>query len=259
MMHPFFSVNRFSLLIAQHWAENKKRYALSILAIAGLLIAWFICGMLIEDENPMSGGAQEMIFFLMLFATGTFYAGYYFRDLSSRDKGSNFMLVPASVFEKFLCALLYTVVLFFLSYTVIFYLVDLCMVSLSNNIHNVKETGNATVANIFETVLIRFRDESTVRSLFLFFVIQSLFLLGSVYFRKYTFLKTAVIGFALFFVIFCVLYFFYGRHWHEDNDNGRYLHLFPEWAEQPFRLIVMYLATPLIWIITYYRLKAKQV
>ena len=123
-MNQFFSFKRFSLLVMKHWADNRKRYGLSALAFIGLLITWFVFTMLTGmDDYPMGKAAQQITFFLSLFAVGTFYASQYFRDLGSRSKGINFLLVPASVFEKLLCSVLYTVVLFFVVFVTAFYLV----------------------------------------------------------------------------------------------------------------------------------------
>src|SRR5688572_24965211 len=117
-MNQLFSFNRFKLLVLKHWAENKKRYGLSLLAYTGLLIAWFVFFIFVpEEEGPMDKHLQQGAFFLSLFGAGTFYASQYFSDLGSRAKASNFLLVPASTFEKFLCSLLYTVVLFFVIFT----------------------------------------------------------------------------------------------------------------------------------------------
>ena len=85
--------------------------------------------------------AQQITFFLSLFAVGTFYASQYFRDLGSRSKGINFLLVPASVFEKLLCSVLYTVVLFFVVFVAAFYLVDILMVAIANTLRNGGKAG----------------------------------------------------------------------------------------------------------------------
>src|SRR5687767_7415314 len=106
-MNQFFSFNRFKLLVLKHWADNKKRYGLSVLAFIGLLITWFVFTILTGlDDKSMGKAAQQITFFLSLFAVGTFYASQYFHELGSRARGINFLLVPASAFEKLLCSIL---------------------------------------------------------------------------------------------------------------------------------------------------------
>ena len=71
-MNQFFNFKRFQLLVFKHWADNKKRYTLSMLAFVGLLITWFVFTMLTIEDNPMSRMIQQVTFFISLFAVGTF-------------------------------------------------------------------------------------------------------------------------------------------------------------------------------------------
>ncbi len=273
-MNQFFSFNRFRLLVLKHWADNKKRYGLSVIAFIGLLIAWFVLFMLTDSERPMSKDLQQVTFFLSLFALGTFYASQYFHDLGSRAKGINFLLVPASTFEKLLCSLLYTVVVFIVVFTAAFYLVDIALVAISKSFAGANEAADKiTVVNMFKINLLQFNKDSTVNFLLIFFSVQSVFLLGSVYFEKYSFIKTIIAGFIACFVLFCLLYFFnelvlpkggYHRGFltsyrvHVDGINDRLIQV-PGWIGEVFRYMVMYATAPFLWIVTYYRLKEKQV
>jgi hypothetical protein len=274
-MNQFFSLKRFTLLVLKHWADNKKRYGLSVLAFIGLLITWFVFTILVGfDDKPMGRGVQQVTFFLSLFGVGTFYASQYFADLGSRAKGINFLLVPASAFEKLLCSLLYTVVVFFVVFTSAFYLVDILMVSIANSLPGAEKLNEKTnVINVFKVILLRFNMDSTINFLLFFFSVQSAFLLGSVYFEKYSFIKTIISGFVAGFILFCMMYFFYehllprGDFYrgfltsylvHVDGINDRLVQV-PAWIGEVFRFMIMYAIAPFLWIVTYYRLKEKQV
>lgn len=274
-MNQFFSFRRFSLLVLKHWADNRKRYGLSALAFIGLLITWFVFTMLTEmDPKPMGRGAQQVTFFLSLFAVGTFYASQYFRDLGSRSKGINFLLVPASAFEKLLCSILYTVVLFFVVFVAAYYLVDVLMVAIANSLPLDNATGEkASVINVFKITLVRFNRDSTINFLLFFFSVQSVFLLGSVYFEKYSFIKTIIAGFVGGFLLFCLMYFFTQKllpdggypsgfltayRVHVDGINDHLVQV-PRWIGEVFRFLMMYSIAPFFWIVTYFRLKEKQV
>jgi hypothetical protein len=272
-MNQFFSFKRFTLLVLKHWADNKKRYGLSVLAFIGLLITWFVFTLLVEPDIRMPKDVQQITYFFSLFVVGTFYASQYFSDLGSRSKGINFLLVPASAFEKLLCSLLYTVVLFFVVFTTIFYIVDSLMVAISSNLPGNNEVnGKPTVVNVFKIIILRFNRDSTINFLLLYFSVQSVFLLGSVFFEKYSFIKTIISGFIAGFILFCLMYFF-----NELMPDGEYPHGFltayrvsveggddhlvqvPRWIGEVFRFLVMYAVAPFFWIVTYYRLKEKQV
>lgn len=270
-MNQFFSFKRFSLLVLKHWADNKKRYGLSLLAFIGLLITWFVFTMLTRfDEVPMGTPVQYVTFFLALFGVGSFYASQYFRDLGSRAKGINFLLVPASAFEKLLCSLLYSVLLFFVVFTACYYLVDVLMVAIAKTFPGNKKPA---VVNVFEIILLRFNRDSTINFLLFFFSVQSVFLLGSVYFEKYSFIKTIICGFVAGFILFCFMYFFneqllpdgdYPKGFltsyrvRVDGVNDKLVEV-PRWIGEVFRFLIMYAVAPFFWIVTYYRLKEKQV
>lgn len=270
-MNQFFSFKRFALLVLKHGADNKKRYGLSVLAFIGLLITWFVFTILTEfEDQPMGRTVQQVTFFLALFAVGTFYASQYFGDLGSKSKGINFMLVPASAFEKLLCSLLYSVVLFFTVFTISYYLVDLLMVAIANSLPKGAKTE---VVNVFKIIIVRFNKDSTINFLLFFFSVQSVFLLGSVYFEKYSFIKTIICGFVACFILFNLMFFFNEQLLPEGDYPRGFLtayrvyvegandHLVqvPRWIGEVFRFLIMYAVAPFFWIVTYYRLKEKQV
>ncbi len=274
-MNQFFSFTRFSLLVVKHWADNKKRYGLSVLAFIGLLITWFVfTGLTGFDNIPMGKAVQQITFFFSLFAVGTFYASQYFADLGSRAKGIKFLLVPASAFEKLLCSLLYTVLLFFVVFTTSFYLVDVLMVAIANTFPASSAwAAKPTVVNVFKIIIVKFNTDSTINFLLFFFSVQSAFLLGSIYFEKYSFIKTIIIGFVAGFILFCLMYFFnelllpngdYPSGFfttyrvHIDGVNDHLIQV-PRWIGEVFRFLVMYAVAPFLWVVTYYRLKEKQV
>jgi hypothetical protein len=252
-MNQFFSAKRFGSLVAKHWVDHKKRYGLSVLAFAGLLASWFVLTMFIGDEQDMSEDLQTGTYYFSLFIVGCFYASLYFTDLGWRAKAINFLLVPASSFEKFLCSLLYTVVLFFWVFTAVFYAVDSLMVLLYNSISGT--ASKASVVNVFLPKLIKFQDGSALPFLLFFFSIQSIFLLGSVHFKKYSFIKTIISGFAVFFLIFCLAFLFHKLVDPQDDVLPSKPSMVLQWTV----ILVMYGIAPLFWTVAYRRFKAKQV
>lgn len=272
-MNQFFSFKRFYLLVLNHWAENKRRYGLSIVAILGILIAWFVLAILVDSEDAMVKEIQHVTFFMFLFTIGAFYSSQYFRELGSREKGSNFLLLPASTFEKVLCSLLYSVFLFFAVFTLLFYIADTLMVGVANMLPEEGRPRKIEVANVFRVNLFSGNSAFTFNLLLFYFSIQAAFLLGSVYFHKYRFVKTIITGFAFGFFIFCLLYFLYvqllprGEYFEGGLTNYRvyvdgvndYLVSLPKWIGEIMKYMVMYAIAPFFWLVTYFRLKEKQV
>jgi hypothetical protein len=251
-MNQFFDIKRFSLLVSKHWADNKKRYALSVLAYLGLLMAWFVFTTVMGDDMRMSRDVQIGTYFFSLFVMGTLYASQYYRHLGSRAKGINFLLVPASTFEKFLCSLLYTVLLFFVVLTAAFYAIDFLMVTLSNAfIDTASASRKAIVTNVFELDLLDAHDSVSINSLLFFFALQATFLLGSVYFNKYNFLKTIICLFILFLAIAGFIILFHDKIFPDDRVPG--------WMLQLLANVIKYVIAPVLWIFSYISLKRKQV
>ena len=249
-MSQFFSLKRFRLLVLKHWTDNRRRYTLSVLAFIGLLTAWFALSLLMpEDQVPMSQDVQQTTFFFLLFVTGTFYASQYFRDLSSRTKAGNFLLIPASSFEKLLCGILYSAILFPLVFIAAFYLADSLMVALANAVYH--GGAKTKVISIFSVDFFRFNNHRTLNFLLFFISVQSLFLLGSVYFSKYNFIKTIISGFIIWMMCMGVMLALHT--WVKPLDDG----LVDDEITVAITVLV-YIIGPLLWWAAYYRLKAKQ-
>ncbi len=279
-MQPTFSFDRFTLLLKKHWAENKKRYILSALAFIGLLVIWFLFVMLTDDFHPMAEGLQEVTFIFSLFIIGSFYASQIFRELGSRARGINYLMVPASAMEKLLCSLLYGIILFFVVFTVAFYLADGLMVLIANAMHPsynklTPEGGQlkASLVNMFPFSGPGQKASSNAYILLLFLVIQSFFILGSVYFEKYSFIKTAISMFVTMLVFFVLLYVLNeglmpDGSFHENLSSYRVfgpestdekLVQLPGWVGPALRGLFMYGLAPFFWVVTYFRLREKQV
>ena len=253
-MNQFFDFDRFALLVAKHWTENKKRYLLSLLAFTGLLTGCFVISLVFQDDNMMEQEFQQTVYFFFLFTVGTFYASQYFRDLGSKTRGSNFLMTPASSFEKFLCGLLFVIILFFVVFTSVFYLVDTLMVNLANSLYNEANHREVEVVNIFHVALIEITESSEINLLLFYFAVQSAFLLGSAAFRKYSFIKT-IIGLFLTWMFFALLTYFIYRQNAPDMDAPD----LPGSYTQMLKVLTMYVIAPVLWLLTYSRLKNKQV
>ena len=277
-MNQTFSFQRFSLLVTKHWAENRKRYLLSIVAFISLIFVWFLFIMLTDDTHPLAKGLQEVTFFFTLFLVGPLFAIQYFNELSSKTKGTNFLMVPASVLEKLLCSVLYTVVLFLVVFIVAFYVVDFLAVLTANVFHpsyngmqsNESKVLQASVTNVFNIRSGGSNPQNiSFQILLIFWAVQSAALLGSIYFPKYSYIKTAI-SLALLFLLVAFLevkvlmsfmpdgnYHGTGFKIYADGE-GKLVQLSP-WVKR-FLEILLFCAFPIIfWVTTYFRLKEKEV
>lgn len=285
-MNQVFDFSRFRLLVGRHWVENKQRYLLSLGAIAGLLLLWFIFLFLMQQRaEAVAVQIQIGTYYFVLFFTGSLYASTIFSSLGSKGKGINYLSTPASHLEKLLVAILYVVVLFFISYTIIFYIVDFITLQIFNPIAKsnfVPIDANhhyywTPMANVFKTE--EFLGKN-VHPLFMwyillaFFAVQSAFMAGSVFFGKFSFIKTFILllafGLAYWLSIFLTATtvmpkgdFFdeallYYRIQKFDGSEDLLVKT-PAWLIYIGKYLLQYGFPPLFWLASYFRLKEKEI
>jgi hypothetical protein len=275
-MNQTFSFQRFSLLVAKNWAENKKRYLLSLVAYISLVFVWYVFVMLTDESHPMAKNLQEVTFLFSLLLVGPFFASQFFSELGSKTKATSYLMVPASNLEKLLCSILYVTVLFLILFIAAFYFVDFIAVLIANAFHpsyNDVTTVNgvhikAQAVNIFKVG----KPSDNVAFYFLtaFFAVQSVALLGSVYFQKYGYIKTVISltlillisSFLVFEVMGSILpspAFFSGVEYRIfDGEKMKIVEL-PKWSQKLVEYLLFFGFTIVFWVATYFRLKEKEV
>lgn len=203
-MSNAFSLKRVGLLIAGHWAENRRRYLLSALALTGAMGA-LVCLKIVNEEDPDIAPHVQMISYaIVLILVGNVFSSQYFSDLGSRPKAINYLLTPASHLEKLVTALFYTVVVALVVTTVAFYIVDVLAVATVNMMDS--STKPSQVINVFGYKSSN-SDAAGAGIIATFLCVQSVYLLGSVYFNKYRYALTAVSG--LLIILFVGLFIQY--------------------------------------------------
>lgn len=270
-----FSFQRWSLLVGKHWVENRKRYLLSTIAIFALLIFYFTFNLLAHDTDPMDRSVQIVGYFLGLFGIGCLFAGQFFSPLGSKSKGAYYILTPASALEKLLTALFYVVVIFFTVYTAVYYLANVIMIAIANNLHPFYATSAVKTVpiNVFYEYNWGLGDANLMYFFLLaFFAVQSAFLLGSIYFNQYGIVKTAIV----LFVGFLLLAFLEGYLLHKflpdgDHQEGlaeyvSYVNSKPDkvvklspMVDQVIFFLGKFAIAPFLWLVTYFRLTEKEI
>lgn len=269
--------------MSRHWAENRRRYLLALPAMGGLLTAWYFFLLIMNGYRPLNNILQYMAYYFGLYIVGCLYASTLFSELGSKAECINYLSVPASQLEKLLCSLFFGVLLFFIAFNLIYYAVDIPMVHLAKRLSGERygngiQTGGSIMAgaapiwNVFAETDPVFHIGKYHVLLLGFFAIQSAFILGSVYFTRYAFLKTIVsvlfcsLGVSLFLtkVIVGNLPRGWGLdnifEWKQYSDTARFSVVrLPFWVEYSLILLTQYSIPFIFWWITYYRLKEKEV
>jgi hypothetical protein len=281
-MNQVFDMKRFTMLVAKHWSENSKKYTLGVIAMAGLLIFWYAFVMLLDNSGIIHESMQAATYFVGLTLAGCFYGSILFSDLGSGPKAMNYLIFPASHLEKLLVGLLYAIVFFFIAYTVVFYLVDIPMVKIGNSIAETyyQKTTYREPAGIVNVFWKSFgQDNEKAPNPFFIIIlayvaVQSAYILGSIYFTKFSFIKTTI-SLLLFSLIISL---FVGKVLNPMlPDRGYYTGLtsfrvlgterfdgpfstvsLPTWVDNILWFLLKYAFAPLLWIVTYFRFKEKE-
>jgi len=280
-MNQVFDFTRFRLLVTRHWMENRQRYLLSLGAIAGLLILWFVFVFLMEKgSSAPREDFQFGTYYFALFISGSLFASSLFAPLSSKGKGINYLSIPASHLEKLLVAILYGFVIFFICFTLVFYAVDLLMLQIMNPIAagNFKPYDPDNVFKPEPLVNVFTLEEKPVDGtpvvvylLMSYFAVQSAFMAGSVFFKKFSFIKTVlaalVIGFAYWLVMYIILLSLLPDggfrneltgFWVRTEDDMAVVKV-PHWMITACKVFFVYCIPPFLWLASWHRLKEKEI
>jgi hypothetical protein len=249
-MNQYFNLTRFGRLLRKHTVENFNSYALGAGVLLGGMLA--VMGFLAYVGGGLSHDQQEILFALFLIAAGTFFATTVLAEFGTGSRAALALMLPASQFEKYLVAWVFSLPVFLLLFVADFYLVDWLIISLSS--------APDIVANVFTTEVM-----SSLVGIFL--VVHGVALLGSISFRRQQFIKT---GFALFAVVVGLIVINYQvlsamvgpelrmslPFTNVNLNNGPSVSLSEAQSRQ--LLLPLLALVPLLWAAAYARLTEKQ-
>jgi len=259
-----FSFRRLQLLVRKQWLENRRFYMLSFTTIAilvalSILLFWFLPGGSEYEEGEL------MIFYLVgLFVINSIFASMAFQALGNKEKGQYVLTLPATHGEKLINALLFSMLFFPVVYSAIFWVLESIAVQLvmlkGAKIHRFTDFAN---------------PHNVIIVLAIYLAVTSLFLLGSVYFKRYAFIKTVIVSAAIF-SLYAYLINVLGKSLVPDgfrwefqkvfnyNPLGKnspvyYEYSLDRWAEAGTLFLVKYIWAPFFWFVTWFRLKEKEI
>jgi hypothetical protein len=264
-MNNHFSFNRFGLLVRKQWGEHARLYGLGMIAISGLLsLVFFLWVIGHGDDNHFDQSNFYLFGVIGFFISGSIFASIQFSSLAQKDKALQWLSTPATHFEKLACSVFFSLIVFNLFYVLCFLLIK----TLGFYILGLDASREITGIDW---------DRDNAKTVFRYaglgyIAIQSIYLLGSVYFSRYSFIKTTIAGLIIFvaFLLFInnVLRpaFLHGgnlwsfasfRTWQEQE--GEKLYSLPGWIEHTMKFIAYYAWAPVCWTVTLFRLKEKEV
>jgi hypothetical protein len=169
-----FSGNRIYLL-QRHALRMHQNRLLVVAAAAGLLVLLLLS---LSAAGHAGDRVHQRLYPLMLFATGFILTGQAFRELRDPQSAMAWMLLPAGTFEKWFSRLFLTGAGYAVAFTMAW-----CLITVLADIIN---------RSLFSLACPWFWpfQPMVVVSIGLYTVLQSLFFVGAIYFRRLAFIKT---------------------------------------------------------------------
>jgi hypothetical protein len=201
---------------------------------------------------------QTFLFFTILLLAGTIFTSSVFADLGEKKKAIAWLVLPASHFEKYLTAWIYSFLLFTIVYTVIFYLA----IFIAVNIQHV-DGHPQIIINVF--------DKQILQMYLVYVFLHSIAFFGAIYFEKLHFIKTAFVFFIFIAIMIMLnkglLSALLGRTVDASPpfgnlrfaDSGQTVDIEMASQNSPYLLYLLIILAFIFWAAAFFRLKEKQV
>ncbi|MRG48842.1 hypothetical protein GFS24_27275 [Chitinophaga sp. SYP-B3965] len=175
-----FSFARFSYLFKLQLAANRKLYLLSMAAMAGVMLCFMFLSVF-TSKNGFQFENQIDFVTVALILSGAFFASLIFTQYGDKDKRIQSILLPVSNAERLAVAVLFVFFLF----PIVFLLLYFICIAIVNTV-DVQVLGNRNDIYMLGGIEGQYL-------LMTFGLVQSVALLGAIWFRRFTFVKTIVL------------------------------------------------------------------
>lgn len=247
----YFDFNRFLKLLRLELFRSMKGIFIAFEITFGML---FFVGLLLSvimDESMVSFEHGTGYAFTLIIG-GFVLTSLSFNDLSDDLRSYNYLTLPASSFEKFLCMWLLTSAGWVVLYSFTYYLY-----TLAANPIGLMIDGNLKFEN-FDPL-----SEFAVSTMKYYFVLQGIFLVGAAHFKGYVFPKTVFVLILAAIAVGLLMYLSMAGLLEEGGEclsevnplEGTVTYriwLTAQWA-------FWWILAPLCWIISYMGLKDREV
>lgn len=198
-MNQLLSVRRFGLLLKLYIAHNGKSLLLSTGLIIGLMLVMMAPIVATTRFSQIAEQFHVLAFFLCVLLGGNLFASTAFSEYSNSGSGISAIMIPASRLEKFLVILLVSLSLVTL-FIVLFWQFHHWFIELANQ--NLTGDGRK-----YFTI----PSDPMVYLAYCYFLLFGVVFLGSVYFPKNSFIKSAAV-FGVMAIITFLLHYGLANH-----------------------------------------------
>ena len=248
-----FSFTRFRRLFIKHTAEHLKNYAMSLSVLLGVLVLGggfllFVLDARIDSE------VLHVLYLIVGVLAGTIFTSTIFSELGDKRKSIPWLTLPATHFEKFLVAWMYSYFIFMVLYSALFYLIGHLALRLESGMR--KESFSLFDSRFFLVPLV------------VFSFLHALAFFGAVRFNNLHFIRTGFFFVTVFLAVIVL------NHALMQSLVGRPLDLSPpftlmrfqyegrevkvESLKERYPMLPIMAGTILLWVATYFCIKEKE-
>lgn len=249
-----FDINRVKLLLSRQLRLNSSTILIGFGAVIGV-ISFILSIRVISESNALSMAGFTGLALPIFFVGGYIFTSTIFSELRTSHRGYLYLTLPASTLEKLVVAWFISSILYIIASIVAFYVINLLLILVG------LQTNGAPIQ------LFNFFDIWMLKIYAVYIVTQSIFLLGAIYFRGVNFLKTLLalfvigVAIALFSALLTRLIVFPGF------GNFQFSNNMPDGIEgfigdifiPTVKILFWYIMAPFFLVVSYYRLKERQV
>jgi len=257
MKTDILNFNRLGLLFSRFFGE-RSRYEL-IQWITMTIVFMFL-------RNNMAGMA------IAILVSGVVYASNFYKEIHSPGNGAAYFMIPASQLEKTILGVVMTSFYYFVMIIIAYVIGNLLgtllfnMLASLNDIIGIDLFHHSPLQWSLLHISIEPWLDKTEHNNFILFLLrlfligQSIYMLGSLYFKRNhffaTFLTTIVIGLILLIVFATEARLLFGNFNVTPNQSLSY-----DFSHTVGSILksVIWLIPPFFWVVSYFRLTEKQV
>ncbi|RBL92930.1 hypothetical protein [Chitinophaga flava] len=257
---------RFGFYLRQHLLASWKSYMLGTLAILGIMLL-FPLFILVTGNIPNRMTDLVGFYYVGLFFAGMLFTSMSFTDFINKEKGVHFLMLPASLFEKYISMFLITSIGFLLVYNLC---ASIGFFAIDNVVRSKTGMGLARNWEFFNT------KNGAIYFYYGYVFLHAVFLLGAISFQRLAFFKTFVTtllilgGLYLLNTIFVWILFGNKMYYPFQQvpfllvatKGGVYnseMFIISEKMIKSYAFIAEYVLAPVLWTIAYFRLKDKEI
>lgn len=193
-MNNHFSLKRALLLLRKNFKESGSSYLLMFLAGFGILFLSYGLLIVASFHSMFPTGDRKMIFVIGLLLGGTLFSSSHYGFFKSEAKTIQFLLLPATAGEKLLVGFVLTQIMYLIIYLGIFTGIDWLMCLTYNEFVAIpnwiieQEKHYYQGKPIFQSDTILFKE-----IVILYFITTAIAHLGSLSFIRNAYVKTAIL------------------------------------------------------------------